>query len=451
MPSPVLITASILLVVAIVPPGPNARTAAADNRHAVSSSAAARSAVRQRRVRQLIGQLDADLRSVRVRATRELLRLGPEILPDLPPPELLPDAAVRQAVRRIRLKLERQQAAASVRSTRVTLRRQTRPLAELLRIIGTATRNRIDVSGLPAATARRRFTVEYDRKPFWEVIDDLAARGKLHVVGDGGAVTLSARNRTAEPREVAVCYSGPFRIAVEGVERKPLLGNRDHNKLRLCLSLLAEPRLRPLFLTIAAGNIKPTATGTSIVPLVRDARYERPLGEGGKSAPLLLDFKIPASARFGEIDLGGRMSMTTAAGEETIRFRQPTSARDVARRRGGVTVTLRDMTFGRKSRGERSARVRVAVSYDTGGPAFESHRTWVFHNRVYLLTKDGRRIDRSPGLTTSLQADGAVAVGYRFDHLKLPPADYDFVYVAPTLIIDVPIEFTLKKLPVSHD
>jgi len=251
--------------------------------------------------------------------------------------------------------------------------------------------------------------------------------------------------------EIAVTHSGPFRIAVHTAEMKPLLGDAAHRKLRLRLSLLAEPRLRPLFLKFAASDIVPRASAASIEPLVRDAKFERPLGEGGKSVPLLLDFKVPISARLPRIDLTGRMTMTTAAGEEIIRFRQPASARDVARRRGGVTVTLRDMTFGKETKGKRSAQVRVAVSYDTGGPAFESHRTWMFHNRAYLLTKTGRRIDRSPGLTTSLQADGTVAVDYRFNHLTSDPGDYDFVYVAPTLIIDVPIDFTLKKIPVSQD
>ena len=55
--------------------------------------------------------------------------------------------------------------------------------------------------------------------------------------------------------------------------------------------------------------------------------------------------------------------------------------------------------------------VQIAVSYETGGPAFESHRTWIYHNRVYLETKTGTRIERSKSFTTELQADGGVAVG----------------------------------------
>ena len=448
----VLTTGWILLAMAIMPPGRNV-CAAEDGRRAKSAiqPIVVRSKDRRRRVQELIKQLDADLRTVRVRAVRELLRLGPEILPDLPPPELLPNAAVRQAVRRVRLKLERQKAIASVRSSRVTLRNRTRSLAALFHAITAETHNRIVPARLPAETTRQQFTVDYDRQPFWKVIDDLARRSKLRVRGEGGVVKLGPRIKASKSADIAVAYSGPFRIAVQGAETRPLLGDATHRKLRLRLALLAEPRLRPLFLKFTAGDIVPSASGTLIEPLVRDAKYERPLGEGGKSIPVLLDFKVPLAARLSQIGLTGRMAMTTAAGEETIRFRQAASARDVARRRGGVTVTLREMTFGKKVKGERSAQVQVAVSYDTGGPAFESHRTWMFHNRVYLLTKTGRRIDRSPGLTTSLQADGAVAVDYRFDHLTSDPGDYDFVYMAPTLIIDVPIEFALKKILVSRD
>ncbi len=110
---------------------------------------------------------------------------------------------------------------------------------------------------------------------------------------------------------------------------------------------------------------------------------------------------------------------------------------------------LRNVTFQPVQDGTQKATVQIAVSYETGGPAFESHRTWIYHNRVYLETKTGKRIERSKSFTTKLQADGGVAVGYTFENLTNDPAAYRFVYVAPTLILNVPVEFEFKNISVS--
>src|SRR5262245_56895646 len=60
----------------------------------------------QTKVKKLIADLDADARAVRQQVERELLNLGPDVLPLLPPPELLPSAAVQGAVKQIRKVLE---------------------------------------------------------------------------------------------------------------------------------------------------------------------------------------------------------------------------------------------------------------------------------------------------------------------------------------------------------
>ena len=51
---------------------------------------------------------------------------------------------------------------------------------------------------------------------------------------------------------------------------------------------------------------------------------------------------------------------------------------------------------------------------------------------------------------TLLQADGAVAVEYGFGPLTEAVDRYQFIYVAPTLIINVPIRFDFTTVPVSQ-
>ena len=114
-----------------------------------------------------------------------------------------------------------------------------------------------------------------------------------------------------------------------------------------------------------------------------------------------------------------------------------------------MTVRLRDVKFepiaAAPLNGPLRGEIGVAVSYDVGGPAFESHRTWMFHNAVYLETETGQRIDFTE-YDTAQQGNGGVAVSYRWENLVAPATRYKFVYEAPTLILDVPLDVKLNGL-----
>jgi hypothetical protein len=72
----------------------------------------------------------------------------------------------------------------------------------------------------------------------------------------------------------------------------------------------------------------------------------------------------------------------------------------------------------------------------------------MFHNAVYLEEESGKRIDYTD-FDTSLQVNGAVGVDYRWDQLPGPATRYRFVYEAPTLIVDLPLEVDLKGIPIK--
>ncbi len=404
------------------------------------------------KVSQLIEQLNAETRKQRALAQKELLRLGPGVLPLLPPPELTPNAEVRDAVGRIRGALERRQALDSVRPSRITFE-GTVAVDEFLRAISQQTGNRLDFARLPVETQRLRLTTAYKQQPFWEVIDDLGGRANLtydrQSVSD--RLKLISSQDADQTAEIAVAYSGPFRIAVTSARLRGAANIDSVRIARLNYQLTAEPRLRPLFLKYRGRDFSAaSATGHRFGPFSPDARLEIPLGEGGRQLTLHSDFKVPATLKPQTINFRGRMTMTTAAGTERIIFTRLRQAQGVARRRGGVTLKLQQVSFQGGPDEGWQARIRVAVSYDTGGRAFESHRTWVFHNHVYLLAKDGRRVKRDSAFHTALERDGAVSVEYKFRNLGGDLDNYRFVYVAPTLIVDVPIEFNIKNIPVSQ-
>ena len=74
----------------------------------------------------------------------------------------------------------------------------------------------------------------------------------------------------------------------------------------------------------------------------------------------------------------------------------------------------------------------------------------MYHNEAFLENKSGQRLAPQPIVSTRRQGDGSIAVEYNFADVHGTSSDFRFVYVAPTLITQVPVEFRLLKIPVEQ-
>ena len=299
----------------------------------------------EREVQRLIEELGAETRAARARAEHELLQLGAAALPHLPPPDLLPDVSVREAVRRVRLTLERRKAQESVRPSRVTLSGRF-PLQEILERVSQQTQNRIELESVPEAQRQRVFEVDFDGDAFWKVFDDQARQADLRISGgeESQSIALVPRSDDSPPHSLKVLYSGPARLAVLSAETRRLPGD-DRDLLRVRLGLMVEPRLRPLFLKLDARNIAAAILeGGMLKPFNPEASYEIPMNEGSGEVRVQLDYYAPPGP-VQKVSLQGRMTMLVAAGAEKIAFAAPAGSVGVAKRRGGVTVSLEKAAF----------------------------------------------------------------------------------------------------------
>lgn len=401
----------------------------------------------EQQVKRLIIQLDAPTRKERAEAERTLTRLGPDVLPHLPPSDLLRSVSVRESVRRLRITLERVKAVESMRPAQVTIAGNL-PLAEILTAISKQSGNRIDFSGLPMELREREFRLDLKTRDFWPAVDEIVQQAGLRYRYDHGADRIHLEQ--GQSHSVGVTYSGPFRIAVSTAQLRPFPQSGPFRIVRINYRVTAEPRLRPLFVKYHGSDFSAKAkSGQTVSPFSPDARPEIPLGEGGRHLNLHCDFRVPAESIPKALSFHGKLSMTAAAGTERIEFTRLEKASGTARRRGGVTVKIQQIKRRAIAEDANSVQFRVVVSYDIGGPAFESHRTWLFHNRVFLQSADGARIERDGLFHTNLQNDGAVVVEYGFRNLKRDVSEYRFVYDAPTLLVKVPIEFDIPSIAVS--
>lgn len=410
-------------------------------------------------VRKLLADLDAPTRAARGAAAGRLLELGPVVLPYLPPPELLKTVSIRETVERIRHDLERRQAIESTKASRVELGGM-RPLKAWLAEISARTGNSLDVSRLPEPLLDRNFTVDNRPSEFWPLLDELASGAGLDFAASplrrGLILKESPEKGALQP--VVRGYSGPFRLTALAGEVVSLGESRDasfrRSLVRFGFAVQPEPRLRPLFLQYAMSEIRASSVKAGrLRPFSPEASYELAAGEPAGSSTLQLDYVLPHNEAIDAIDLTGSLRMTVAAGSAAVRFddimqHAGSKSIEIERRRGGATVVLQRVRRENDANGKLELRVRIAIVFDKGGPAFESHRTWMLHNEVYLESKGSQRLSVNGGFETTLEGDGAVGVEYRFVDLPDSSAAYTFVYVVPTLIIDVPVDFTLKSIPV---
>ncbi len=421
-------------------------------------------AVDESAVRRWVARLDVNRKSDRDEAKKELLKLGPAVLKWLPEPESLGSRATAEAIRDVRAKLERQKAEESVNATRLTPA-GSQSLGHLLQRLTQETGNLVGTDDLSKLSRSVELPGELT---FWSVIESAAKQQDLSwsFSGSPAHLTLSPSVATADsPQSVlAVTQAKAFRLALKSIRERTVVGEKSGPLLRLELDVMSEPRLRPLFLKCAVADVavsgerKTTQEKQLWQPFSPDAKLELTFGQGRRQISVPLDVRRP-EGDWSSLSVVGKLHIETAAGEEPLEFPPGVEARGVSRRRGGVTVkVLRWESGGAKDNG---LEVTALVTYDTGGPAFESHRSWMLFN-VAGLVRVGTMPTEKPAsgvamndvsllkptqIDSDVQPDGSIAVTYRFEKLPLPASEYRFRYVAPTLILDVPLEFELRDVP----
>jgi hypothetical protein len=422
---------------------------------------------KSREVQRLIGQLDADTRSERIKARDALLALGPEILPLLPEDRTIASAAAREALHEIRLRLEREAALASLAPSTVTLK-GTYSLRSILAQVASQTGNEFDPRAVGDGLLDRRLTVDFRARAFWSACDEIVSTvGLSYGTAPGRRLELIPANRGSEGRPLALADEGAFRIAVHSASIRPPVVSRTGFMLRIVWSLRAEPRLRPLFAAIRGHDLRVTTTDASPVPspgatlaapqvttefrpISPAAKLELSMNEGQDPLRLDTDFEFPATRTWKpKIEFSGSLAVEIAAGPKRFVF-DNLAARDRAvQRAGGVAVRLVQVEIPANGK-PGDGRLEISVVYDQRGPAFESYRTWMYHNETWLETNDGRRIRPRPLVATRQQDDGGIAVEYNFAGVTGAPADYRLVYVAPTLITAAPVQFQLRNIPTTR-
>jgi hypothetical protein len=288
--------------------------------------------------------------------------------------------------------------------------------------------------------------------PFWKALDDIAKAADLRV-------SLYHRdNKIAlvegPYREVPTSYSGPFRITL-----KKLITLRDlETGAHGCLAKLEvawHPPFQPFLVETRPDSfaLKDDKGLDQEMP-----RLDKAMGYvGGDRFATEIDVPIPALRR-GVPRIGlfkGSLKMAGSAQMLTFTFDELKQAK--AKDQDGVSVAITN--FDAKVNEDKESLWTVAVALKYPPATFKSENfqinAWLVRNQALLVSRkpNGPRYSENAGYDSDDVAANQVVIRYRWVDdadkkiLLGKPADWKFEYTTPGPVIEVPIDFEFKDVP----
>jgi hypothetical protein len=396
-------------------------------------------------VKALVRQLDHNEQAKREAAEKELIELGSDVLPLLPPVNNRTPAEVRNRLTRIRTALTKAAIEATTKSTAVTLSGEmpvSKAFAELAKQSGNELVDYRDRFNQEARDPTIK--VDLQEVPFWEALDTVLDAAELSLYNfdeERSALAYVARGEDSAPRKGRATYSGLFRLEPARVEatRDLKTGMRS---ARLTVEVAWEPRVRPIVLEQPLDETTATDEAGNSLPIDgREGKLEVPVEVTNSAVELEIPLEAPDRSVKQIGTLKGKLTAVVLGRVESFEFADLDKLRGAELERGGATVVVDSC---RKNGDIYEVNMRVA--FDKANNALESHRGWIYNNECFVTDAQQNRID-NVGVEATLLADNEVGLSYKFDLGEEPKvADYGFVYRTAAAIIRVPVEFELSKI-----
>ncbi|MEX2027793.1 MAG: hypothetical protein WEH44_10830, partial [Pirellulaceae bacterium] len=406
---------SLLLVSALALAQPDGK--AADGKagdvpaEQTKAAATAPSAALAAKVKLLIRQLDSDQQAQREAAEKELVALGEDVLPLLPPITRTIPAEVKNRLGRVRKALMDLAIAATTKPKFVTLSGEML-LSEALAAIEKQTGNRVTDSR-EEDKSDPQITLKLDKAPFWEALDTILDAAQLTLYNydaQEGELSYVARDENALPRVGRGNYSGIFRLEPTRIEIDADLRNPASKALRLTVDAAWEPRVRPVVVMLPVSQFQATdESGNAVEVDSGDGDLEFPVEGADAGVELVIPFKIPARSVKQIASVKGKLTAVLLGRAETFEFANPESKKGTEEERGGVTVVLDQC---RKV--DELLEARMRVKFVKASNALESHRGWIYNNPCYLEDAQGGKVEQA-ALEATLLDENEVGIIYRFD------------------------------------
>jgi hypothetical protein len=409
--------------------------------HVQAQTETADAALRDR-VPQLIERLDDPKPEARDEAEARLIKLGARALPLLPDPASGTSKERKERLEKVRASLRQAEQETSTGASRVTIQAKAIRLSEALGLIQKQSGNGItDLrEQLGVEVTNPAFDLDIQNVPFHEALDRVARLAEVSVnafTGDG-TIGITAGTPAKDP---LIQYVGPFRVAFKQLtEVRDLQAGTSAASAQL--EVAWEPRLRPMLLALKSDGLAvKDDKDREVKPQAMMESNEVVLRPENPAVEMNLNLEAPDRSAVRLSSFRVKADVTLPAGIKTFRF--PSLAQEnVTLKQGDVSATLRNVEID-----EQVWKVNVELVYPGNGPAFESYRQGLFNNRIWLQKADGSRFEHNGGFSNTSSDGGKLGFEYLFVDAPGKPADYQLVYETPSKVVNIPLEFEFKNVP----
>jgi hypothetical protein len=336
----------------------------------------------------------------------------------------------------------------TVEPARVTLRNTKMPLGKALDELAKQTHIHVEDNRGDAEPA---LSLDFNRTPFWEALDAIAAKANAGVAVSPRGGTIALVKRAAEAPPPQVSHAGPFRVAV-----KKVTGSLDldsgQNVYTAALEVAWEPSLLPLFLETKPRDL-----------VVKDGSGKKlPVEDEGSSMAgvtgliaQIIDVPLPPLSRTTKVIGALEGALSVLAPSKMIEFRSPDTLDKIEKglqdkvaqtmTLDGVVCKVTKATLGRDR-----WTIQVTLEYPRGATKLESYQSWTANNEMALEGKDKVRL-KPTGYLIDASSPRRAVINYHFtDQDKMVrgrAANWHVVYRTPASIVEMPFPFKFKDVP----
>jgi hypothetical protein len=294
------------------------------------------------------------------------------------------------------------------------------------------------------------------RMDFWRTLDVIAAsaNARVNLYPTSGRIVLDKRG--VNYRLPPISYHGRFRLTVQKVtaSRDLEIGDTDPraSSTNIALQIAWDTELLPLYLETRPHAVR-FMDDTNKVVTIPD--------EGSSLAPvdgliaLGIDLHLPSLPRSvsslrsleGELSMIGPSKMLTFTFDLLDRLAKA-NPNDPERRmtQEGVTCHILKVTLDR----ERWT-VQIALDYPPGLKQLDTNQSWVVNNEMTLESPDGKKRFASTNYVLEEVTPRRAVLSYHFRDrggiMRGKPSGWRVTYRTPADLIEVPIKFKFKDIP----
>jgi hypothetical protein len=392
------------------------------------------------RLQELLRRLESQEFQIRAQTEREIIQMGPSVIPLLPSITPQTSGELRLRLERIRRSLESQIREQFFQASRLTLQ-SNESLSTLLNEIHSQTNNRIRIQSEEVGLNQSLLVVDWHETPFWTAVGEILDRAQLRLVPFSGNANELVLDRRVSLQPVRPCVSEAFRVDISSILCERNFDSRLESQMRIGLILSWEPRLEPLFMHLPMSSFNAEDDQGSVVGATNSqAAPEIRLNIGGCSVQFEIQMNCPRREARLLRSFSGSFLIAVPGDRHEYVFENLDLGRRQVQQFGDLSVTLESAKINGPV-----FETRLFVQFGDPVGALDSFRGWIMSNRAVLIDSAGNVIE-NVGLQTYAASSNGVGVSYLFK-ITEQTSQYRLIYESPSSVVNQLIEFQLPDIP----